>query len=35
MTTPLLIDGRMQLAHPTWVLGTFPNFTLAYTNSET
>jgi hypothetical protein len=34
MTTPLLIDGRMQLSHPTWVLGTFPNFTLACTKAH-
>jgi hypothetical protein len=31
MTTLLLIDGKIQIDHPTWVLGTFPNFILDYT----
>jgi hypothetical protein len=33
MTTVLLIDAHMQLAHPTWILGTPPaSLTLAYTD---
>jgi len=34
MTTPLCVDTRMQLAHPTWVLGCFPNLALAYTKGH-
>ena len=33
MTTPLLIDERIQVAHPTWVLDTSPNLSLAYTKT--
>jgi hypothetical protein len=35
MTTALLVDARMQLAHPTWILGTPPgHLTLAYTDKN-
>ncbi len=31
MTTPLRLDTRMQIVHPSWVLGSSPNLTLVYT----
>ena len=34
MSTPLRVDARMQLDHPTWVLGSFPAFALAYTKDH-
>ncbi len=33
-TTPLLIDTHMHLVHQSWLLGTSPNFTLAYTKGQ-